>query len=204
MANKGMASTGDVVEDSRYSLENHEKKARKRSRKVTNAVFVALAVVVLAVGAFAAWNWLRPPDIADYANQTVRLVGLSNDDIEISPEQLVGLSCQSVKASGSSDRTGQGTVVEKTAYGYGPTLDEVIGQWGYSLDDFDRVVVRCLDGYEVVLLPGDTLDGEVYLSVARGKDALPEAMRPMRLIMPYMASGQWAYGIESIVFESLG
>lgn len=190
-----------MANDSRYSLEDHEKRTGRRSRRIVNAIFAVLVLAVVAVGAWNAWNWLRPPDIAAYATETIRLVGLEEDDIEISPEQLAELSCQSVQASNTSDRTGQGTVVEKTAYGYGPTLNEVISQWGSSLDDFDRVVVRCLDGYEVVILPGDTLEGEVYLSIARGKDALPEAMRPARLIMPDMPPGQWAYGIESITFE---
>lgn len=192
-----------MADASRYSLEEHESKTRKSSRRLINSAFTLLAVIVVVAGAFAAWNWLRPPGIDAYANQTVSFIGLGEQSIEVSPEQLVELSCQSIKASGASGRTGQGAVVEKTAYGYGPTLGEVIGQWGYDLDDFDRVVVRCLDGYEVVILPGDTLEGEVYLSVARGKDALPEVMRPMRVIMPDMASGQWAYGIESITFESL-
>lgn len=191
-----------MKEDSRYSLEDFEGKAKRRTRRAINVAVALLAAALVVVGGWQAWEFFRPPDIAAYATQTVQLIGLTEDVVEVSPEQLAELSCYSVKASNASDRAGQGNLVEKTAYGYGPLLNDVVGKWGHQVDDFDRLVVHCLDGYEVVILPNETLDGDIYLSIARGKDALAEDMRPMRLIMPEMPPGQWAYGIESITFET--
>lgn len=190
-----------VKDSQHYSLEQHETRVEKRNRKTTSLLLGALLLVLCLVGVWQAWEYLRAPEIESYADETVQLIGVGDETRLITPQSLVDLECQPIKATNVSDRSGQGEAIEKTAYGYGPTLNDVIGQWGYTLGDFDRIVVQCSDGYAVTLLPGSTLEGEVYLSVAKGKDALPEEMQPMRLIMPDMASGQWAYGIESITFE---
>jgi hypothetical protein len=204
----GAGAVSGTATDARYDLGTHEAKSKGRGRKLTTLIAAVVIVVVVCVAGYFIWDTVREPDIAEYSDVAVQVVGLTDasgnavDGATLTAAEIYSLDCERISATNTSDKAGQGSSVEKTAYGFGATMEAWLAQYGHTLTDYKRIIVHCKDGYETAILPGDTLTGEVYISIAKGKDALPEDMQPMRLIMPEMPPSQWVYGIDKITLEA--
>lgn len=175
-------------------------KARSFGAKVAMAALCACCAVALAFAGYFAWDTLRSPDINSYADQTIELVGLTDDgsSINISVSQLAQFHCVRQTVAG----TGMGTNGESkagTVSIYGPELGTVLEYFGYYKSDFRRIRFTCKDDYKVTLR-GDSLSYDIYLSIASGKDALYEKQQPLRVVIPDEQSGKWGYGVVKIEF----
>ena len=198
-----LANDNQNVSEDPYRLENPYTpaalaKKRKRNRLLARVVAAVCAVVLLACGAYALWDEVRPVDYASYANVPITIAGLTEEEFTVTPDELAQLECVRITASG----TGQGVNgASKAGFvaAYGPLMSTFLEQYGYAQTDFRRIKVYCGDGYTVVLR-GETLEYDIVMSVASGKNSLYDVQKPLRLVIPDEQSGKWAYGITRIEF----
>ena len=186
-----------------YRLENPytpqaQAKQRKRNKRLAKVFGGVLGVLIVAVAAFLVWDEVRPIDYGAYATQEITIVGLTDDAFTVTPEDLADLECVRMTASGTGQGVGGASKAGIVA-AYGPLLETFLDQYGYTQTDFRRIKCYCSDGYTVVLR-GETLEYDIVLSIASGKDALYEVQRPLRLVIPDEQSGKWAYGVTRIEF----
>lgn len=187
-----------------YALEDQtsdevEALNRKEFKRRVAYVFSFFALVALITVAFLVFKALQGPTFKDYATQTIHIVGLADEEFDISVEELSQMSCEFVNAKGvSSDggATGAGS-----ASGYGPSLKTLMENYGKTSADFKRIRFLCKDGYSIAL-SGKKVEYDAVLSISKGDSPLPEVQRPLRIIIPKESSGQWAYGITRIEFVS--
>ena len=167
---------------------------------IAKATFALIAAALIVFACYFAWETLRNPDIDAYADQTIELVGLTDDgsSINVTVSQLSQFHCESKTISG----TGMGANGESkagTVSVYGPELNTVLEYFGYTKSDFRRIKITCKDDYKVTLR-GDSLTYDIYLSIASGKNALYEKQQPLRVVIPDEQSGKWGYGVVKIEF----
>ena len=189
----------DLPSDPYAMVDPHGPFARARRRRAVLPVLgLAIAVVAVAVG-LTAYGELRPPAIEAYADQTITLRGLGEEDVLVSVRELAALECINLAAE-SDGRGEQGESKAGRVEAYGPTLETLLARYDAKQTDFSRIVVSCLDGYDIAL-HGDSLEGQIVVSIAQGKDALDEWHWPARLVIPSESSGMWCYGVEIIDFQ---
>ena len=158
-----------------------------------------VALVLLSVATLYVYELIRDPDFYSYADEQITLSGLQDDtDITITPSELYKFYCQEITVTG----TGMGSYGESkagTVSAFGPTLKTFLQAFGCEPADFRRIKFTCKDGYDVIIR-GETLTYDIYLSFASGKDALFEVQQPLRIVIPDETSGKWAYGVTRIDF----
>ena len=131
-------------------------------------------------------------DISAYSGQQIKIIGLSDEDFDITPKELAAFPCINKKVTSNSAKVGTVTAT-------GPLLDGFLGKYGYSQSDFSRIRICAADGYKTVL-KDNLLDGEIILSIAAGKEALDTIFQPLRIIIPEASSSYWTYQVTSIEF----
>ncbi|MCD7981932.1 MAG: hypothetical protein LUF32_06415 [Clostridiales bacterium] len=151
-----------------------------------------LLFVVLLCLALVALSGCKA-DISGYADQEIRIIGLTEEDFTVTVGELAELDCESATATGTSQKAG-------TVAAYGPTLQTFAEAYGRSLDEFYSVTFRASDDYDVTLaaLTWDSCD--VILSVANGSEPLDDYQQPIRLVIPGADSGKWVRMVEEIEF----
>ena len=196
----------DAPQEDPYRLENPYSPAalqKRRRRKRITAGVVALVMIACVIGfaAYRIWDELRPVDFFSYADTPITIVGLTEEEFTITPQDLSEMDCIRMTASGTGSGRGVGGA-SKAGYvaAYGPLLEDFLNQYGYTQTDFRRIKVYCSDGYTVVLR-GETLEYDIVMSIASGKDSLYDVQKPLRFVIPDEQSGKWAYGITKIEFK---
>ncbi len=154
------------------------------------ALLAALFLTLTACGGGKA-------DISAYGDTPVTLSGLTEEEFDITPNELAELDCVSRTATGATAKAG-------TVAAYGPLLDTLLAQYDCQAADFYKIRFLCADGYKVVLKGEYLMDYDIVLSVAAGSDPLPEEWQPLRLLIPEAESAKWAYGVTRIEFEREG
>jgi hypothetical protein len=160
-------------------------KAPGRSRAFCILISIVLTFSLAACGG--------KPDISAYQDMPVSITGLTDEDFEITPAELIKLDCASESDTGKSEKAG-------TVEGYGPTLDTFLAQYGKERSDFEKIRFIGKDGYKKTLW-GELLDnGQIVLSLSNGKEPLNDSETPLRLVVPGADSSYWVYGVTQIEF----
>lgn len=131
------------------------------------------------------------PDISAYENMPIMIMGLEEEDFEITPAELAEMECVSGSGKGDSDKAG---AVE----GYGPALDTFLAQYGKERSDFEKIRFIGKDGYKKSVSGEMLKDKEIVLSLSNGEKPLKESETPMRLLIPGAESSYWVYGVIQI------
>lgn len=132
-------------------------------------------------------------DISSYSDQTITVSGLEDVDFTVTPADLQAMDCVNRQDTGATQKAG-------TVKAHGPLLETFLKEYGYTVDDIDRVRFYCKDDYKVVLKKEYLTDYEIILSVSSGSEALAEKEQPLRILVPDAESAKWAYGITKIEF----
>jgi len=133
------------------------------------------------------------PDISAYAQDSILIIGLLEEDFEITPEELLQLECTSGGGTGQSEKAG-------TVEVYGPTIDTFLAEYEKSRSDFTKIRVTAKDAYKKVIWGEMLTDGEIIFSIANGAEPLTEGQKPMRFFIPDADSSYWVYGIIELEF----
>ncbi len=174
-------------------IANPKQQRSNAWHKARPFVFAAIAIVLIAA-AVVCWWFLRAPDISTYADEPITFVGLTDEEITLTAQDLADMDCERVKAVGTSDKAG-------TITGYGPTIQTLLAQYGKSLDDVKKIRVTCKDGYYQIIRGDNLHEGQIILSIAggaSGKSALYEKQQPLRFVLPDGDSALWSYGVERV------
>lgn len=169
----------------------------KKHKKLILAVLCAAGAVLAAVLVwrlcFCGGTGNVSANLSAYGETPITISGLQDEDFTVTADELSLLPCTSVTAQGATEKAG-------TVTGQGPTLETFLSQYGRSVSDFKKIRFYCADGYKVVLRDEYLTDYEIVLAVCRGRQTLPEAQRPLRVIIPEADSGMWAYAVTKIEF----
>lgn len=184
-----------ALEDPTSPAVREVNRKENRRRGFVTCAFVALVALIFV--AFFTFKSLEGPTYKDYASENLHIVGLADEEFDISVEDLSALTCEYVNAKGvSSDGGATGT---GSASGYGPSLKTLMAAYGKTSGDFKRIRFLCKDGYSIAL-SGKKVEYDAVLAIAKGDGPLSEVQRPARIIIPRESSGQWAYGVTRIEF----
>lgn len=132
-------------------------------------------------------------DLSDYGDSPITIRGLKDEDFTVTPNELAKLDCVERTATGATAKAG-------TVNAVGPLLNTFLAQYGMKMSDFKKIRFLCSDGYRSVLRDEYLTDYEVVLELAEGKDPLPEAQQPLRILIPEAESSYWAYAVTTIEF----
>ena len=165
------------------------RKSRIR-RGVTVACIVVVAVVFLRIQCGPA---ILFADISAYADEEILITGLLDEDFTITPFELTELDLVRDTAVGTSDKAG-------TVQAIGPTLETFVEAYGKDLDDFEKVKFIAEDDYTTSLV--ESLDEEIILSVANGRESLEDYQQPLRVVIPGVDSGTWVRMVIEIEFTA--
>jgi DMSO/TMAO reductase YedYZ molybdopterin-dependent catalytic subunit len=153
--------------------------------------FIAFAVVAMFTLTSCA---AKLPDISEYGNTPIEIIGLTDESFTITPNELAKLKLTNTSATGASAKAG-------TVSGVGVSLIDFLAEYGKSPGDFKTIRFTASDEYSI-RLSGEKHTDDLVLFAISGKDKpLPEAERPLRLIIPTAESNQWVYGVVKIEFE---
>ena len=150
-----------------------------------------LAVLLLLFSVAACGN--KTADISDYGDTEIAITGLTDKDFTVTPNKLETLECVSRTATGATAKAG-------TVDAYGPLLNTFLAQYDCKASDFYKIRFLASDGYKVVLKGEYLADYEVVLAISCGKEPLPEAQRPLRILIPEAESSMWEYSVTRIEF----
>ena len=160
----------------------------KVSRWIT--AVLALLMILTAGGLLSGCG---RADISAYEKQEITVRGLKDSDFTITPADLLEMKCVSRQDTGATEKAG-------TVKAYGPLLSTFLEEYGYAVEDLDRVRFLCKDDYKSVLKDEYLTDYDIILSAAAGKAPLAEKEQPLRILVPEAESSKWAYGITEIEF----
>ncbi len=137
-------------------------------------------------------------DLTGYGSDTITLIGLQdsengNKSVTLTINDLQGFDCVTIKTNSTSDKIGN---VKAT----GPLLKTVVAKYGASMDDFKKIIITAVDGYEIVLTQPFISENQLILAFGVDGKSLGDDEAPLRLIVPDSDSAYWIRMIESIEF----
>jgi DMSO/TMAO reductase YedYZ molybdopterin-dependent catalytic subunit len=159
---------------------------------VKKLIFIAFAVVAMfALTSCAA----KLPDISEYGDTPIEIIGLTNESFLITPNELAKLKLISTSATGATAKAG-------TVSGVGVSLIDFLAEYNKTPGNFKTIRFTASDEY-TIRLSGEKHTDDLVLLAISGKDKpLPETERPLRLIIPTAESNQWVYGVVKIEFDA--
>lgn len=132
-------------------------------------------------------------DISSFKDQTITLVGLSENDETISVSELKELECVTKETESTSDKIG-------TVKATGPLLTTVAEKFGVNLSDFSKVIIYGEDDYDIKLKNDFLEENKVILAFGIDGEPVEENSRPVRLIIPESDSAYWVRMVQKIEF----
>ena len=130
-------------------------------------------------------------DISAYADQTIQIIGASDEPVEISVADLKEMECETIKTHSTSDKIGD---VRAT----GPWLDTVLEPYGMKQADCSKIIITGADEYDTKLLQ-DYLKGHpIMLAYGIDGEPLEEDAVPCRIIIRYSDSAYWVRQVTRI------
>ena len=133
------------------------------------------------------------PDISEYGDTPITIVGLLDEEFTITPNELAKLDFERSSAKGTSAKAG-------SVNGVGPTLITFLAQYGKTPADFNYIRFTASDEYTIRLSGTKHNDDVVLMAIAGSNAPLPKSEQPMRLIIPDAESNQWIYAVVKIEF----
>lgn len=136
----------------------------------------------------------KAADISPYGDTPITIVGLTEEDFTVTPNELAALESVSRTATGATAKAG-------TVNATGPLLDTFLAQYDCKMSDFYKIRFIASDNYKVVLRDEYLTDYEVVLAVSGSSEPLPESQWPLRILIPDAPSNMWEYAVVQIEFE---
>jgi hypothetical protein len=180
-------------------MQKNLRRDRRRNNKATvrplpsGSVAVVVALLLCAGCGLPVGCGGGQADISAYGDTPIEIAGLADGEFTVTPNELAALPCVSRSATGETAKAG-------TVRAVGPLLDTFLAEYGKKTSDFNRIRFIASDAYRVVLRDEYLTDYEVVLSVANGKNPLPESERPLRILIPEAESSMWEYACVRIEF----
>lgn len=157
------------------------------NKKCTVILSAVLLLLLCACGG-------KTADISAYGNTPITISGVTDEEFTVTPNELAVLDCVSRTATGATAKAG-------TVNATGPLLDTFLAQYGCKASNFYKIRFLCADSYKVVLKDAYLTDYEIVLAISSGSEPLAESQRPLRILIPEVESGKWAYSVVRIEFE---
>lgn len=123
-------------------------------------------------------------DISAYGDEPITVMGLSEEEFVITPNELAEMDCVTRKVTGSTAKAG-------TVQPVGPTLDTFLAAYGRTADEFERIRFYASDGYYTGFLADVLEESEIILAIANGDEPLKKSELPLRLVVPDKEGNQW-------------
>ena len=155
-------------------------------RLVSVVITITALLILVSCGA-------KLPDISEYGDTPIEIVGLLDEDFTITPNELAKLKFESSSATGASAKAGM-------VKGVGPTLITFLAEYGKTPADFKTIRFTASDAYTIRLAGDKHTDDVVLMAISGASAPLPKGEQPMRLIIPDADSSQWIYGVVRIEF----
>lgn len=132
-------------------------------------------------------------DVSSYADARIELIGLSDEPVILTPEDLKSMKLKTLKTESTSDKIGK---VRAT----GPELDTVLAAYGRSKSDFAKIIFYGSDEYDVKLLNDYVTSHDIYLAIGIDGEPLDKESKPCRIIIPESDSAYWVRMVNAIEF----
>lgn len=163
-------------------------------------LFIALLVLLTSMSLSGCDSEIKHDkgyaDDLDYKEETIEIVGLTDENFTVSVSELAALECIEKEVT---TKNSYGSKKTKTAYG--PLLQTFVEEYGMKLSDFSNIRIKAKDGY-FTDLEGDLLKRDSVLSFRDDAESpLKGASAPLILIVPKESSAMWVEGINKIEFE---
>ncbi|MDD4592593.1 MAG: molybdopterin-dependent oxidoreductase, partial [Parabacteroides sp.] len=137
------------------------------------------------------------PDDYDYAQQTIVITGLLDEDITVSVEELMEMESITEKAE-ATRFNGEKVKINAT----GPTLNTLLKKYEKSQSDFATIRFTAKDQYSIAV-PKEILENhEIILSYAESGRPLSEENQPIHIIVPGERAMYWVRMLKQIDFET--
>lgn len=162
--------------------------------KIINKITLCICLLIICLICFGCSNKCAvQADISTYGNTEIKIIGLTEEEFTITPNELAEMECVSKSATGKTEKSGHVNSV-------GPLFEAFVAKYDKKLTDFEKVKFIAKDNYQVLFCGDSLTDYKAVLSVANGKEPLSESMQPMRLFIPGTDSSNWVYGVIQIEF----
>jgi hypothetical protein len=159
-------------------------------RKISALLLIVMLFALTACG-------VKLPDISEYGDTAITIVGLTDEEFTVTPNELSQLTLTNGKATGSN-----AIGASASLSGIGPTLTEFFAQYDKAPENFTLVRFIASDEYRITLHEKTLVNSDkIILSIASGKNPLPGSEQPLRLLIPGADSSQWIYAVVRIEFE---
>lgn len=151
---------------------------------------LALAIVMLLLAGCGTDDI----DISGYADNTLILSGVNEEDIVLTIDDLKAMDCETIKAESTSDKIGE---VRAT----GVWLDTILEQYGYKQEDFSKIRFYGTDEYDVNLYTDYLEEHPIMLAFGIDGEPLDAESIPLRVIIRDSDSAYWVRMVTKIAFE---
>lgn len=155
----------------------------------------ALLILILCL-TFCGCGAKVKADISEYEKEQIKIIGIADEEIAIAVGELADMKCVKEKVTTQS----RGKEISTTAVG--PTLETVLNEYGYDIENVKNITVVAKDGY-TMNFDSDffVLHPDMIFALCDGKKPLYEDEQPVRLVIPGVMAEQWVKGIDTIYFE---
>lgn len=133
-------------------------------------------------------------DISGYQEETITLVGIEEEPIELTIADLKAMDCKTIKTHSTSDKIGE---VKAT----GPLLDTILEPYGYTQADFKSIKVYGTDEYQIPLYTDYLAEHPIQLAFGINGEPLDGESAPARIIIEESDSAYWTRMVYKIEFE---
>ncbi len=154
---------------------------------------VILTVFVCALMSLTACGKPDDIDISGYADQTILLIGIDDEPVQLTVADLKAMECETIKTESTSDKIG---VVRAT----GPWLDTVLKTYGMKQGEFSKIIITGADEYDTKLDQNYLKENPVMLAFGIDGKPLAEDAVPCRIIIRKSDSAYWVRQVREIEF----
>ena len=191
---------GYLMEDP-FDESNAEVKAgHSRKKTLVICIVVAICIIAAAIAGYFIYQSTRPADISTYAHREIALVGIEDEPIMLSVQQISEMECVDLVANGAGLANSRQKSKTGDVAAHGPTLDTLLTNVGAKKSDFTSMICEGYNGYTNTIT-AEQLEEEIVCSIAEGNEPLDRDYQPLYIILPDDGTDTWCYGVVTITFE---